>query len=165
MFDFFSLSLSLVPLILLLRTPPPHSLHPTSSGGSDSDSNSDGDGNGSEKKKRKSGGAGGGGDGDATAVAAALGSLDAEKTPLKLTTKDRTSVLASANHGLADCSPLNLQVIKPTGVAMPTIVTSAGALTYHSSPSSSYSLGSTPPGTGHRAALHQTLCRHASSKT
>ncbi|XP_062383254.1 bromodomain adjacent to zinc finger domain protein 2B-like isoform X3 [Sardina pilchardus] len=104
---------------------------------SESDSNSDGDLNGSEKKRKKKSGASG-----------AVGSLEGEKTPLKLTTKSRAS--SSANHGLSDCSPLNLQVIKPTGVATPTIVTNAGTLAYHSSPSSSYSVGSTPPGSAKR---------------
>ncbi|XP_041936036.1 bromodomain adjacent to zinc finger domain protein 2B isoform X4 [Alosa sapidissima] len=110
---------------------------------SESDSNSDGDVNGSEKKKKKSSGSG-----SSDAAPAAMGSLEGEKTPLKLTTKHRAS--SSANHSLSDCSPLNLQVIKPTGMATPTIVTSAGALTYHSSPSSSYSVGSTPPGSAKR---------------
>ncbi|KAL2087577.1 hypothetical protein ACEWY4_016405 [Coilia grayii] len=118
---------------------------------SESDSNSEGDMNGSEKKQKKKKSVGGVGGGDV--VLPSIAALEGgEKTPLKLSAKDHAQLSAAvANHGLAaDCSPLNLQVIKPTGVATPTIVSSAAALTYHNSPSSSYSLGSTPPGSAKR---------------
>ncbi|XP_057193147.1 bromodomain adjacent to zinc finger domain protein 2B isoform X9 [Triplophysa rosa] len=95
---------------------------------SESDSNSDSELNGSEggKKKRKG--------------SVAETTADGETTP---------HLNSSTNHSLSDCLPLNLQVIKPSSVATPTIVSSAGALTYHSSPSSSYSVG-TSPGSGKR---------------
>uniref|UniRef100_A0A8C2F452 Bromodomain adjacent to zinc finger domain, 2Ba n=1 Tax=Cyprinus carpio TaxID=7962 RepID=A0A8C2F452_CYPCA len=94
---------------------------------SESDSNSDSEMNGSEggKKKRKDG---------VTEM-----DTDGEKTPQKLS-KGFSHLNSSTNHGLSDCLPLNLQVIKPSSVATPTVVSSSGALTYHSSPSSSYSL-------------------------
>ncbi|XP_043097461.1 bromodomain adjacent to zinc finger domain protein 2B isoform X18 [Puntigrus tetrazona] len=98
---------------------------------SESDSNSDSEMNGSEggKKKRKDG---------VTEM-----DTDGEKTPQKLS-KGFSHLNSSTNHSLSDCLPLNLQVIKPSGVATPTIVSSSGALTYHSSPSSSYSVGTSP---------------------
>uniref|UniRef100_A0A671KWT9 Bromodomain adjacent to zinc finger domain protein 2B-like n=1 Tax=Sinocyclocheilus anshuiensis TaxID=1608454 RepID=A0A671KWT9_9TELE len=94
---------------------------------SESDSNSDSEMNGSEggKKKRKD---------RVTEM-----DTDGEKTPQKLS-KGFFHLNSSTSHGLSDCLPLNLQVIKPSSVATPTIVSSSGALTYHSSPSSSYSL-------------------------
>ncbi|XP_026114601.1 bromodomain adjacent to zinc finger domain protein 2B-like isoform X8 [Carassius auratus] len=98
---------------------------------SESDSNSDSEMNGSEggKKKRKDG---------VTDM-----DTDGEKTPQKLS-KGFSHLNSSTNHGLSDCLPLNLQVIKPSSVATPTTVSSSGALTYHSSPSSSYSVGTSP---------------------
>ncbi|XP_067230644.1 bromodomain adjacent to zinc finger domain protein 2B isoform X4 [Chanodichthys erythropterus] len=98
---------------------------------SESDSNSDSEMNGSEggKKKRKDGGM--------------EMDTDGEKTPQKLS-KGFSHLNSSTNHSLSDCLPLNLQVIKPSSVATPTIVSSSGALTYHSSPSSSYSVGTSP---------------------
>ncbi|XP_067315291.1 bromodomain adjacent to zinc finger domain protein 2B isoform X4 [Pseudorasbora parva] len=98
---------------------------------SESDSNSDSEMNGSEsgKKKRKDG--------------VMEMDTDGEKTPQKLS-KGFSHLNSSTNHGLSDCLPLNLQVIKPSSVATPTIVSSSGALTYHSSPSSSYSVGTSP---------------------
>ncbi|XP_014019635.2 bromodomain adjacent to zinc finger domain protein 2B isoform X15 [Salmo salar] len=78
---------------------------------------------------------------------------EAERTPLKLT-KGSSSLLNNTSSGLsASCSPLNLQVIKAAGgLPTPAIVTSSGALAYHSTPSSSSSstLCSTPPGSGKR---------------
>ncbi|XP_038870258.1 bromodomain adjacent to zinc finger domain protein 2B-like [Salvelinus namaycush] len=77
---------------------------------------------------------------------------EAERTALKLT-KGSSSLLNNTSSGLsASCSPLNLQVIKPAGgLPTPAIVTSSGALAYHSTPSSSSStLCSTPPGSGKR---------------
>uniref|UniRef100_A0A8C7TUS9 Bromodomain adjacent to zinc finger domain 2B n=1 Tax=Oncorhynchus mykiss TaxID=8022 RepID=A0A8C7TUS9_ONCMY len=76
---------------------------------------------------------------------------EAERNPLKLT-KGSSSLLNNTSSGLsASCSPLNLQVIKAaSGLPTPAIVTSSGALAYHSTPSSSSSsstLCSTPPGT------------------
>ncbi|XP_053493924.1 bromodomain adjacent to zinc finger domain protein 2B isoform X14 [Ictalurus furcatus] len=100
---------------------------------SESDSNSDSELNGSARKNR-----------DTTET-----ETDGERTPLKLGKNLPLLASASANYSLPDCSPLNLQVIKPAGVATPTIVSSSGALTYHSSPSSSYSVG-TSPGSGKR---------------
>ncbi|XP_056605644.1 bromodomain adjacent to zinc finger domain protein 2B isoform X4 [Triplophysa dalaica] len=99
---------------------------------SESDSNSDSELNGSEggKKKRKS--------------SLVETNTDGETSPQKL-----PHLNSSANHSLSDCLPLNLQVFKPSSVATPTIVSSSGALTYHSSPSSSYSVG-TSPGSGKR---------------
>uniref|UniRef100_A0A671TCD9 Bromodomain adjacent to zinc finger domain protein 2B-like n=1 Tax=Sinocyclocheilus anshuiensis TaxID=1608454 RepID=A0A671TCD9_9TELE len=96
---------------------------------SESDSNSDSEMNGSEggKKKRKDG--------------VMEMDTDGEKTPQKLS-KGFSHLNFSTNHSLSDCLPLNLQVIKPSSVATPTVVSSSGALTYHSSPSSSYSVGS-----------------------
>uniref|UniRef100_A0A671T9B6 Bromodomain adjacent to zinc finger domain protein 2B-like n=1 Tax=Sinocyclocheilus anshuiensis TaxID=1608454 RepID=A0A671T9B6_9TELE len=93
---------------------------------SESDSNSDSEMNGSEggKKKRKDG--------------VMEMDTDGEKTPQKLS-KGFSHLNFSTNHSLSDCLPLNLQVIKPSSVATPTVVSSSGALTYHSSPSSSYS--------------------------
>lgn len=98
---------------------------------SESDSNSDSEMNGSEggKKKRKDG--------------VMEMDTDGEKTPQKLS-KGFSHLNSSTNHSLSDCLPLNLQVIKPSSVATPTIVSSSGALTYHSSPSSSYSVGTSP---------------------
>ncbi|XP_042581455.1 bromodomain adjacent to zinc finger domain protein 2B-like isoform X8 [Cyprinus carpio] len=98
---------------------------------SESDSNSDSEMNGSEggKKKRKDG--------------VMEMDTDGEKTPQKLS-KGFSHLNSSTNHGLSDCLPLNLQVIKPSSVATPTVVSSSGALTYHSSPSSSYSVGTSP---------------------
>uniref|UniRef100_A0A8C1X6F6 Bromodomain adjacent to zinc finger domain, 2Ba n=1 Tax=Cyprinus carpio TaxID=7962 RepID=A0A8C1X6F6_CYPCA len=98
---------------------------------SESDSNSDSEMNGSEggKKKRKDG--------------VMEMDTDGEKTPQKLS-KGFSHLNSSTNHSLSDCLPLNLQVIKPSGVATPTVVSSSGALTYHSSPSSSYSVGTSP---------------------
>uniref|UniRef100_W5KB21 Bromodomain adjacent to zinc finger domain 2B n=1 Tax=Astyanax mexicanus TaxID=7994 RepID=W5KB21_ASTMX len=102
---------------------------------SESDSNSDSElnGSGSSKRKKRDG---------------AEAETDGEKTPLKLS-KGLSLLSPSTNHSLPDCSPLNLQVIKPSSVATPTIVSSASAFTYHSSPSSSYSVG-TSPGSGKR---------------
>uniref|UniRef100_A0A8C8J157 Bromodomain adjacent to zinc finger domain protein 2B n=1 Tax=Oncorhynchus tshawytscha TaxID=74940 RepID=A0A8C8J157_ONCTS len=79
---------------------------------------------------------------------------EAERNPLKLT-KGSSSLLNNTSSGLsASCSPLNLQVIKAAGgLPTPAIVTSSGALAYHSTPSSSSSsstLCSTPPGSGKR---------------
>nr|XP_023836572.1 bromodomain adjacent to zinc finger domain protein 2B isoform X10 [Salvelinus alpinus] len=78
---------------------------------------------------------------------------EAETTALKLT-KGSSSLLNNTSSGLsASCSPLNLQVIKAAGgLPTPAIVTSSGALAYHSTPSSSSSstLCSTPPGSGKR---------------
>ncbi|XP_055726653.1 bromodomain adjacent to zinc finger domain protein 2B-like isoform X14 [Salvelinus fontinalis] len=77
---------------------------------------------------------------------------EAERTALKLT-KGSSSLLNNTSSGLsASCSPLNLQVIKAAGgLPTPAIVTSSGALAYHSTPSSSSStLCSTPPGSGKR---------------
>ncbi|KAL0963782.1 hypothetical protein UPYG_G00313520 [Umbra pygmaea] len=70
---------------------------------------------------------------------------DAERiTPLKLTKGTPSSLLNSLS---ANCSPLNLQVVKPAGgLPTPAIVTSSGASGYHSTPSSSYTHRSTPPG-------------------
>uniref|UniRef100_A0A673GDU5 Bromodomain adjacent to zinc finger domain protein 2B-like n=1 Tax=Sinocyclocheilus rhinocerous TaxID=307959 RepID=A0A673GDU5_9TELE len=98
---------------------------------SESDSNSDSEMNGSEggKKKRKDG--------------VMEMDTDGEKTPQKLS-KGFSHLNFSTNHSLSDCLPLNLQVIKPSSVATPTVVSSSGALTYHSSPSSSYSVGTSP---------------------
>ncbi|XP_061891132.1 bromodomain adjacent to zinc finger domain protein 2B isoform X16 [Entelurus aequoreus] len=63
----------------------------------------------------------------------------------KKDTKSPDLLNTSTDHTATSCSPLNLQVIKT-----PTIVTSASALAYHSSPgSSSYSLAS-PLGLGKR---------------
>nr|XP_021332707.1 bromodomain adjacent to zinc finger domain protein 2B isoform X4 [Danio rerio] len=95
---------------------------------SESDSNSDSEMNGSEgtKKKRKD-------------ASAAEMDTDGEKTPQKL---NKSLLNSSTNHSLSDCLPLNLQVVKPASVATPTIVSSSGA--YHSSPSSSYSVGTSP---------------------
>ncbi|XP_061743398.1 bromodomain adjacent to zinc finger domain protein 2B isoform X12 [Nerophis ophidion] len=63
----------------------------------------------------------------------------------KKETKSPDLLNTSTDHTATSCSPLNLQVIKT-----PTIVTSASALAYHSSPgSSSYSLAS-PLGLGKR---------------
>lgn len=69
---------------------------------------------------------------------------DGERTPMKLGKNLPLLTSAAVNYNLPDCSPLNLQVIKPSGVATPTIVSGSGALTYHSSPSSSYSVGTSP---------------------
>ncbi|XP_036425789.1 bromodomain adjacent to zinc finger domain protein 2B isoform X2 [Colossoma macropomum] len=104
---------------------------------SESDSNSDSElnGSGSSKKKKR----------DAMEMET---ETDGEKTPLKLG-KGMSLLTSSTNHSLPDCSPLNLQVIKPSSVATPTIMSSSGAFTYHSSPSSSYSVG-TSPGSGKR---------------
>ncbi|XP_072539755.1 bromodomain adjacent to zinc finger domain protein 2B isoform X16 [Salminus brasiliensis] len=102
---------------------------------SESDSNSDSELNGSGSSKRKKR--------DLTEA-----ETDGEKTPLKLS-KGVSLLTSSANHSLPDCSPLNLQVIKPSSMATPTIVSGASAFAYHSSPSSSYSVG-TSPGSGKR---------------
>ncbi|XP_066519299.1 bromodomain adjacent to zinc finger domain protein 2B [Hoplias malabaricus] len=101
---------------------------------SESDSNSDSEqnGSGSSKKKRE----------------APNLETDGEKTPLKLS-QGVPLLTTSNNNSLADCSPLNLQVIKPSSMATPSIVASSGAFAYHSSPSSSYSVG-TSPGSGKR---------------
>uniref|UniRef100_A0A671KVA9 Bromodomain adjacent to zinc finger domain protein 2B-like n=1 Tax=Sinocyclocheilus anshuiensis TaxID=1608454 RepID=A0A671KVA9_9TELE len=108
---------------------------------SESDSNSDSEMNGSEggKKKRKD---------RVTEM-----DTDGEKTPQKLS-KGFFHLNSSTSHGLSDCLPLNLQVIKPSSVATPTIVSSSGALTYHSSPSSSYSVGTSP---GNHSVLYYAL--------
>ncbi|XP_046708727.1 bromodomain adjacent to zinc finger domain protein 2B isoform X12 [Silurus meridionalis] len=100
---------------------------------SESDSNSDSELNGSMRKNR-----------DTTET-----ETDSERTPLKLSKNLSLLPSASGNYSLPDCSPLNLQVIKPSSVATHTIVSGSGALTYHSSPSSSYSVG-TSPGSGKR---------------
>ncbi|XP_035382449.1 bromodomain adjacent to zinc finger domain protein 2B isoform X3 [Electrophorus electricus] len=100
---------------------------------SESDSNSDSELNGSGSGKRKSPG---------------TTETEGEKTPMKLG-KGLSLLAASTNHGLPDISPLNLQVIKPSGVATPTIISSSAGLTYHSPPCSSYSVG-TSPGFGKR---------------
>ncbi|XP_073726899.1 bromodomain adjacent to zinc finger domain protein 2B isoform X4 [Misgurnus anguillicaudatus] len=94
---------------------------------SESDSNSDSELNGSEGGKKKD-----------TSM-----DTDGEKTPQKVS-KGFSHLNSSTNHSLSDCLPLNLQVIKPSSVATPTIVSSSSALTYHSSPSSSYSVGTSP---------------------
>ncbi|XP_051568319.1 bromodomain adjacent to zinc finger domain protein 2B-like isoform X5 [Myxocyprinus asiaticus] len=98
---------------------------------SESDSNSDSEMNGSEGGKKKP--TGGVMDTD----------TDGEKTPQKLS-KGFPHLNSATNHSLSNCLPLNLQVIKPSSVAPPTIVSSSGALTYQSSPSSSYSVGTSP---------------------
>ncbi|XP_062853759.1 bromodomain adjacent to zinc finger domain protein 2B isoform X4 [Trichomycterus rosablanca] len=105
---------------------------------SESDSNSDSELNGSASGNRKNR--------DTTET-----ETDGERTPLKLS-RDLPLLASSTNYGLPDCSPLNLQVIKPSSMAMPTIFSSSGALTYHSSPSSSYSVG-TSPGSGKRKRM------------
>ncbi|KAM9448079.1 bromodomain adjacent to zinc finger domain protein 2B-like isoform 2-T2 [Salvelinus alpinus] len=76
---------------------------------------------------------------------------EADRTPLKHA-KGSSSLLDTTSSSLsASCSPLNLQVIKASGgLPTPAMVTSSGALAYHSTPSSSYTLCSTPPGTGKR---------------
>nr|XP_046216646.1 bromodomain adjacent to zinc finger domain protein 2B-like isoform X14 [Oncorhynchus gorbuscha] len=76
---------------------------------------------------------------------------EAERNPLKLT-KGSSSLLNNTSSGLsASFSPLNLQVIKAAGgLPTPAIVTSSGALAYHSTPSSSSTLCPTPPGSGKR---------------
>ncbi|XP_064820634.1 bromodomain adjacent to zinc finger domain protein 2B-like isoform X10 [Oncorhynchus masou masou] len=76
---------------------------------------------------------------------------EADRTPLKRA-KGSSSLLDTTSSSLsASCSPLNLQVIKASGgLPTPAMVTSSGALAYHSTPSSSYTLCSTPPGTGKR---------------
>lgn len=102
---------------------------------SESDSNSDSELNGSARKNR-----------DTTET-----ETDGERTPLKLGKNLpllAAAAAAATNYSLPDCSPLNLQVIKPSGVATPSIVTGSGALTYHSSPSSSYSVGTSPGNLG-----------------
>uniref|UniRef100_A0A8C7V937 Bromodomain adjacent to zinc finger domain 2B n=1 Tax=Oncorhynchus mykiss TaxID=8022 RepID=A0A8C7V937_ONCMY len=73
---------------------------------------------------------------------------EADRTPLKRA-KGSSSLLDTTSSSLsASCSPLNLQVIKASGgLPTPAMVTSSGALVYHSTPSSSYTLCSTPPGT------------------
>lgn len=71
---------------------------------------------------------------------------EAERTPLKLA-KGSSSLFSTAAGLSAGCSPLNLQVIKTPSLPAPTIVTSSDPLAYHSTPSSSYSLGK-PPGNG-----------------
>nr|XP_015214187.1 PREDICTED: bromodomain adjacent to zinc finger domain protein 2B isoform X4 [Lepisosteus oculatus]XP_015214188.1 PREDICTED: bromodomain adjacent to zinc finger domain protein 2B isoform X4 [Lepisosteus oculatus]XP_015214189.1 PREDICTED: bromodomain adjacent to zinc finger domain protein 2B isoform X4 [Lepisosteus oculatus]XP_015214190.1 PREDICTED: bromodomain adjacent to zinc finger domain protein 2B isoform X4 [Lepisosteus oculatus] len=68
---------------------------------------------------------------------------EGEKTPLKLNKSAPAVLNASAN-----CTPLNLQVIKSPNLS-PTLVTSTGTPAYHSTPSSSFSI-STPPGSGKR---------------
>ncbi|XP_051562139.1 bromodomain adjacent to zinc finger domain protein 2B-like isoform X6 [Myxocyprinus asiaticus] len=97
---------------------------------SESDSNSDSEMNDSEGGKKRKGGVM---DMD----------TDGEKTSQKLS-KGFHHLNSSTNHSLSDCLPLNLQVVKPSSAATPTIVSSSGALTYHSSPSSSYSVGTSP---------------------
>ncbi|XP_051985592.1 bromodomain adjacent to zinc finger domain protein 2B-like isoform X5 [Xyrauchen texanus] len=97
---------------------------------SESDSNSDSEMNGSEGGKKRKGGVM---DMD----------TDGEKTSHKLS-KGFHHLNSSTNHSLSDCLPLNLQVVKPSSAATPTIVSSSSALTYHSSPSSSYSVGTSP---------------------
>ncbi|KTG05528.1 hypothetical protein cypCar_00008691 [Cyprinus carpio] len=116
---------------LALTTKPRSDVPVNLSTGGQSDSNSDSEMNGSEggKKKRKDG--------------VMEMDTDGEKTPQKLS-KGFSHLNSSTNHSLSDCLPLNLQVIKPSGVATPTVVSSSGALTYHSSPSSSYSVGTSP---------------------
>uniref|UniRef100_A0A674EWA7 Bromodomain adjacent to zinc finger domain 2B n=1 Tax=Salmo trutta TaxID=8032 RepID=A0A674EWA7_SALTR len=73
---------------------------------------------------------------------------EADRTLLKRA-KGSSSLLDTTSSSLsASCSPLNLQVIKASGgLPTPAMVTSTGALAYHSTPSSSYTLCSTPPGT------------------
>ncbi|KAG9340882.1 hypothetical protein JZ751_020075 [Albula glossodonta] len=70
---------------------------------------------------------------------------EGEKTPLKLTKS--SSLLDITSNRSENCSPVNL--IKKPSVATPTILTSSGALAYHSTPSSSYTL-CTLPGSGKR---------------
>ncbi|XP_076852469.1 bromodomain adjacent to zinc finger domain protein 2B isoform X3 [Brachyhypopomus gauderio] len=102
---------------------------------SESDSNSDSELNGAAGGGRKSCG------GVETEA-------DGEQTPVKLS-KGLSLLSASTNHSLPDCSPLNLQVIKPASMPTPTIMSGSAALAYHSPPSSSYSVG-TSPGSGKR---------------
>uniref|UniRef100_A0A8C7F0I0 Bromodomain adjacent to zinc finger domain 2B n=1 Tax=Oncorhynchus kisutch TaxID=8019 RepID=A0A8C7F0I0_ONCKI len=73
---------------------------------------------------------------------------EADRTPLKRA-KGSSSLLDTTSSSLsASCSPLNLQVIKASGgLPTPAMETNSGALAYHSTPSSSYTLCSTPPGT------------------
>lgn len=58
---------------------------------------------------------------------------DAERTPPKLA-KASSSTHKSSSNPSADCSLLNLQIIKPpSSLLTPTTVTSSGALSNHSS--------------------------------
>ncbi|TRY82484.1 hypothetical protein DNTS_029964 [Danionella cerebrum] len=83
---------------------------------SESDSNSDSELNGSEggQKKRKD-------------VSGLEMDTDGEKTPQKLSKGLSHLKSPSTNHTLPDCLPLNLQVVKPSSVATPTIVSSSGS--------------------------------------
>ncbi|KAM3861958.1 bromodomain adjacent to zinc finger domain protein 2B-like [Diretmus argenteus] len=80
------------------------------------------------------------------------GSEDEERTPLKLG-KASFSPHKSSSSLSASCSLLNLQVVKPpslpSSLAAPATGNSSGALSYHSSPSSSFTLA-TQPGSGKR---------------
>uniref|UniRef100_A0AAR2JDH0 Bromodomain adjacent to zinc finger domain, 2Ba n=1 Tax=Pygocentrus nattereri TaxID=42514 RepID=A0AAR2JDH0_PYGNA len=80
---------------------------------SDSNSDSELNGSGNSKKKKR----------DAMEMET---ETDGEKTPLKLS-KGMSLLTSSTNHSLPDCSPLNLQVIKPSSVATPTIMSSSGS--------------------------------------
>ncbi|XP_042350299.1 bromodomain adjacent to zinc finger domain protein 2B-like isoform X2 [Plectropomus leopardus] len=77
---------------------------------------------------------------------------DAERTPLKLT-KESLSAHKSSSNLSANCSLLNLQIIKPpslpTSLLSPTTVTSSGALGNHSTLSPSFTFA-TLPGPGKR---------------
>ena len=72
---------------------------------------------------------------------------DTERTPLKLA-KAPLSTHKSASNLSANCSLLNLQIIKPpslpSSLLNPTTLTSSGALTNHSTPSPSFTFASLP---------------------
>ncbi|XP_044221779.1 bromodomain adjacent to zinc finger domain protein 2B isoform X1 [Thunnus albacares] len=77
---------------------------------------------------------------------------DAERTPLKLG-KSSLSTYKSASSISANCSLLNLQVIRPpslpSSLLTPTTVTTSGTSSNHSTPSPSFTLASLP-GSGKR---------------
>ncbi|XP_042172254.1 bromodomain adjacent to zinc finger domain protein 2B isoform X13 [Oncorhynchus tshawytscha] len=83
---------------------------------------------------------------------------EADRTSLKRA-KGSSSLLDTTSSSLsASCSPLNLQVIKASGgLPTPAMLTSSGALAYHSTPSSSYTLCSTPPGKRRRVTDERKL--------
>ncbi|KAJ8352241.1 hypothetical protein SKAU_G00237170 [Synaphobranchus kaupii] len=89
---------------------------------SESDSNLESDSDGSEDDTK---------DHDETET-----DTEGEKMPLKLTKS--TSLMETPSNRSGNCSPLNL--IKTPGLASPSLLTSSGALSYHSAPSSSYTL-------------------------
>ena len=80
---------------------------------------------------------------------------EGEKSPLKLTKS--TSLLDTSNRS-ANCSPLNL--IKTPSLATPSLLASSGTLTYHSAPSSSYTL-CMPGNCGKNATHHWLLCAYS----